>query len=139
MVENWIRWFPLDNIPEKMHIESLVDDVNGTLLLFKNDDDSIAIRVNFEESILSMRSTDEGRRLRTLHYLTENYGTDFYTKWTFFKVKNSDYVRWFNEETYNMYESYDIEHYVFLSPDDIVEVLSTYEPDVVMKITNGGI
>ena len=130
MTEKWAKWEPIEGIPTKMFIEKLVDDKNGTLLVFKSEDENVTIQVLFEDSILSLRSTDEGRRLKTINLLDEKYGTDFYTKWTFFKVTNSDYVEWFNQETYDMYAAYNIGHYVFLTPDDVVEILSTYEPNV---------
>ena len=113
-----------------MHIEKLVNDKNGTLLVFKSQDDNDTIQVIFQNSILSLRSTDEGRRLKTINFLEEKYETDFYAKWTFFKVANSTYVEWFNQETYDIYTSYNIEHYVFMTSDDVVEILSTYEPHV---------
>lgn len=130
MTEEWAKWEPLEGVPSKMYIEKLVDDKNGTLLVFKSEDENDTLEVLFEDSILSLRSTDEGRRLKTINFLEEKYGTDFYTKWTFFKVTNSSYVEWFNQETYDMYATYNIGHYVFLTPDDIVEILSTYEPNV---------
>lgn len=130
MTEEWAKWEPLEGIPSKMYIEKLVDDKNGTLLVFKSEDENDTIQVLFEDSILSLRSTDEGRRLKTITFLEEKYGTDFYAKWTFFKVTNSTYVEWFNQETYDMYTSYNIGHYVFLTPDDVVEILSTNEPHV---------
>lgn len=130
MMEEWTKWEPLEGISSKMHIEKLVDDKNGTVLLFKHENENITLKVVFEHSTLSLRSTDEGRRLKTINFLDEKYGTEFYTKWTFFRVNNSNYVEWFNQETYNMYDAYNIVHYVFLTPDDVIEILSTYEPIV---------
>lgn len=128
MVEEWSKWKLSEKTLSKMYIEKLVNDKNGTLLIFKSEDEKDTIEVLFDGSILSLRSTDEGKRLRTINFLEEKYGTDFYANWTFFKVKNSSYVEWFNQETYNIYATYDIGHYVFLTPDDIVEILSTYDP-----------
>ena len=130
MSEEWAKWEPLEGVSSKMYIEKLVNDKNGTLLVFKSEDDNDTIQVLFQNSILSLRSTDEGRRLKTINFLEEKYGTDFYAKWTFFKVANSTYVEWFNQETYDIYTSYNIEHYVFMTSDDVVEILSTYEPHV---------
>lgn len=130
MAEEWSQWKLLKGISSKMYLEKLVNDKNGTLLMFKSKDDNDTVEVLFEDSILSLRSTDEGRRLKTINFLDKKYGTEFYAKWTFFKVSNSSYLEWIHQETYDMYTSYNVEHYVFLTPDDIVEILSTYEPIV---------
>lgn len=54
-----------------------------------------------------------------------------------FKVVKSEYLEWFGQETYNMYNDYSIVHYVFLTCNDILEVLSTYEPQITF-INNKG-
>lgn len=130
MEEEWIKWEPLKCISSKMYIEKLIDDENGILLVLKSEDKKKTFKVIFVDPILSLRSTDEGRRLKTINFLEGKYGTDFYDQWTFFRVINSGYVEWFNQETYNIYAIYDIRHYVFLTSNDVVEILSTYEPNV---------
>lgn len=132
MPEEWERWL-LDSSKKlgKMYIEKLVDDKEGFQLFFEDKNKKYTVKVIFENFVLSYRNTDEGHRLKALSFLREKYGKDFYAEWSFFKVNNSTYVEWFNQETYNMYSNYDIEHYVFLTCDDIVEVLSTYEPQII--------
>lgn len=49
--------------------------------------------VKFEKGVLSYRNTDEGSLLRKLNYLEQQYGSDFYSEWTLFKVINSDKER----------------------------------------------
>ena len=130
MLEQWNRWEPIEGIPEKMTMESLCFDKNGTLIVLESEDGGTKVQILFEDSVLSLRNTDEGRRLKTINFLEKMYGTDYYTSWTLFKVTNSTFVEWFNEETYNIYADYNIEHYVFLTSDEVVEVLSTYSPSV---------
>ena len=130
MLEQWSRWEPIEGIPEKMTMESLCFDKNGTLIVLESEDGDTKVHILFEDSVLSLRNTDEGRRLKTINFLENMYGTDYYTSWTLFKVTNSTFVEWFNEETYNIYADYNIEHYVFLTSDEVVEVLSTYSPSV---------
>ena len=130
MLEKWNRWEPIEGIPEKMTMESLCFDKNGTLIVLESEDGDTKVHILFEDSVLSLRNTDEGRRLKTINFLENMYGTDYYTSWTLFKVTNSTFVEWFNEETYNIYADYNIEHYVFLTSDEVVEVLSTYSPSV---------
>ena len=76
------------------------------------------------------------KRLKTLNELEQKYGKDYYSKWSFFKVSNSPYKRWLNDESYDIYAEYNLEHYVFLTTEDIFEVISTYSPDISMKKIN---
>jgi hypothetical protein len=130
MVEKWSKWDSEKNLPDKMYLERLIDDKNGVSLELKSEYESVTIMVSFEDSVVSYRNSDEGRRLRTIEFLDKEYGKDFYSKWSLFKVDNSLYVKWINQETYNMYADYNIEHYVFLTANDIVDILSTYAPNI---------
>jgi hypothetical protein len=130
LIEEWKKWIPSKELSLKMYIEKVIDDKKGLQLFCQSKDEKITIKICFENFVLSYRNTDEGRRLKMLKFLTEKYGKEFYAEWSFFKVINSTYIEWFNQETYNMYSDYNIEHYVFLTCDDVVEVLSTYEPQI---------
>lgn len=130
MAEQWIKWEPLEGLPQKMYLERMIDDKNGISLKFKSESDDISIQVIFEDSVLSLRNTDEGRRLKTLDFLVNTHGKDFSSKWSLFKVTDSSYVKWFNEESFGIYADYNVEHYVFLTPNDVFEVLSTYAPKI---------
>jgi hypothetical protein len=130
MVEKWSKWDSEKNLPDKMYLERLIDDKSGVSIELKSEDESVTIMVNFEDSVVSYRNSDEGRRLRTIEFLDKEYGKDFYSKWSLFKVDNSSYVKWINQETYDMYADYNIEHYVFLTANDIVDILSTYAPNI---------
>ena len=93
MLEKWNRWEPIEGIPEKMTMESLCFDKNGTLIVLESEDGDTKVHILFEDSVLSLRNTDEGRRLKTINFLENMYGTDYYTSWTLFKVTNSTFVQ----------------------------------------------
>ncbi|TDX51133.1 hypothetical protein [Orenia marismortui] len=134
-IGEWIKWKPNTNIPKKVNLESLIDNKEGLMLTFtdKHNRDNL-IYVFFKGSVLSYRNTDEGNLLQTFYCLSQMYDDEFYTQWSFFKIKNSSYIRWFNKESYKKYKGCNIEHYIFITPNDIIEVLSTYCPEVtVMK------
>ena len=48
-------------------------------------------------------------------------------------MKNSEYLSWFLEESSGIYESNKVEHYVFFTPNDVIEILSTYTPSVIIE------
>ncbi|KXG10247.1 hypothetical protein AT864_00838 [Anoxybacillus sp. P3H1B] len=132
-MEHWERWIPINGLPSKLHNDTFVDNKEGIILEFSDEKDKKKIVVKFEEGVLSYRNTDEGSLLKKLNYLDQQYGTDFYSNWTLFKVKNSEYIKWFLEESSGIYEPNQLEHYVFLTPNDVIEILATYTPSIVVK------
>ncbi|HHY71641.1 MAG TPA: hypothetical protein GX497_00130 [Bacillus bacterium] len=132
-MEHWERWIPINGLPSKLYNDTFIDNKEGIILEFSDEKDKSKIVVKFEEGVLSYRNTDEGSLLKKLNYLDQQYGTDFYSEWTLFKVKNSEYIKWFLEESSGIYEPNQLEHYVFLTPNDVIEILTTYTPSIVIK------
>lgn len=126
-MEKWTKWNPIDSISQRLDFISFLYDENGILIRLRD----LASNSDFElryESVFSFRNTDEGRRLKLLSVLTENYGDAFYKEWSIFKVESSEYIEWLNEETYGMYEHYETEHHVYITPNDILEILTAHVP-----------
>lgn len=132
-MEQWKRWEPVNGIPTRIYNDSLVDSKEGLIITFSNETNTKNLIATFDGIVLSYRNTDEGSLLKMLNYLHQQYGTEFYSQWPLFKVENSAYLNWFLTESSGIYESRKVEHYVFLTPNDIIEVLSTYDPEIVIK------
>ncbi|OYD06128.1 hypothetical protein [Paludifilum halophilum] len=132
-MEQWERWVPLNNLPSKLYNDLFVDNSDGITLEFSDESNQKIVWVNFREGVLSYRNTDEGSLLKMLKYLNQQYGITFYSEWPLFKVKNSGYLTWFQEQSCGVYESSEIVHYVFLTPHDVIEILSDYSPSVRIK------
>jgi hypothetical protein len=132
-MEQWERWVPLDDIPSTIYNDMFLDGKDGVILEFSDENCERKVVVNFEGGVLSYRNTDEGSLLETLNYLDQHYGTDFYSNWSLFKVKNSEYLNWFHKESCGIYESEEVEHYVFLTPNDVIEILSISPPSITVK------
>ncbi|TCS93246.1 hypothetical protein [Hazenella coriacea] len=94
--------------------------------------DTKKIVFKFEEGVLSYRNTDEGSLIKKLYYLDQHYDTAFYSEWTLFKVKHSDYLGWFLEDSSGIYESNKVEHYVFITPNEVIEIISANLPQVII-------
>lgn len=131
----WEKWIPIDKVPQEIYLDSFVDDGNeGIIMTFIScEDGEKKVLVQFEGHVLSYRNTDEGSLLKTWEFLGHHYGVDFHSRWPFFKVKNSEYLNWFLKESCGIYDLREVQHYVFLTPDDIVEVLSLDAPSVVIE------
>lgn len=131
MNEIWRRWKDYLNFPQKLVLESLTDNKDGiSLKLYDENDENTKIEVIFSEHALSYRNRDEGEFLRKFKYLGDEYGDEFYTKWSLFEVNSSDYIQWFNKESLGIHQEENIRHFVFITINDVVEVLSTYEPEI---------
>lgn len=123
----WVPWQPHDKIGAKLDLVSFLFDENGIFIRLRDLDTSEDYELKYD-SVFSFRNSDEGRRLRLLNTLSEIYGDRFYKEWSIFKVESSDYLKWFHEETYGMYESYDIEHHVYITSNDILEIVTAHAP-----------
>ena len=135
-MEIWERWEPVSGIPAKLYNDSFLDHREGILLEFSDENYEQKVIVRFENGVLSDRNTDGGSLLKTWHQLDEQYRDPFYSKWPMFKVKNSAYLKWFYEQSMGIYEQQKVEHYVFITPDDVIEILSAYSPKVQVVACN---
>jgi hypothetical protein len=129
-MEIWKHWNPIQGMAVKFYKKSLVDNTQGLILTFQDTLSDKKLIVTFGKGTLSYRNTDEGSLLEMLHYLEKNYKTDFYGKRSLFEVENSEYIKWFLRESSGVYTNEEVKHYVFLTSDDVIEVLSLYAPDV---------
>ena len=130
MTERWKKWMPVKGLPPKMYNNLLVDGEEGVILNFSDENDTKRIIVKFDGNVLSYRNTDEGLLMKMLIFLDENYGSSFYGNWSIFKAANTAYINWFLEESSGIYKPDEIHHYIFLTPHDVIEVLSTDIPSI---------
>lgn len=127
--EEWMQWFPIDGLSPRYSIIEIVQDLkNFRILLADESDSDKKLRVVFENSIDVYRLTDEGYRLNLLGTLDKQYGTSFYAEWSFFKVKNSRYIRWIERESCGFFDPEGYIHFVFIDSNNILEIVVNYEP-----------
>lgn len=131
--ENWKSWNPIQDLPKEIYNDSLIDDTEGLVIIFSDKDNKNRIIVKFENLVLSYRNTDEGSLLKMLNYLNREYGDSFYIGLPFFIVDNSEYIKWFLDQSSGIYQKQDVKHFVFVTPHDVIEVLSKYEPEIFIE------
>ncbi|GMO00047.1 hypothetical protein PthstB1num2_20860 [Parageobacillus thermoglucosidasius] len=68
--------------------------------------------------------------LQTISFWSSEYGNDFFS-WPLYKSSNSSFIHWLNEESCGKFEEGHIEHYVFITPNEIIEVLSATPPQLI--------
>nr|ELR5042317.1 hypothetical protein [Providencia stuartii]ELR5083382.1 hypothetical protein [Providencia stuartii] len=75
------------------------------------------------EWVYSFRVTGEGNLLK----MQENFDGKMTTG--VYKVENSSYLKWFHEQSENIHDDV-IEHYLIVTIDDVIEVITSAEPSV---------
>lgn len=132
MAEQWVKWKPVEGLSNKYYVESISDGFDGfEMVLSDSDDEEKKIKVIFEDSVHAYRSTDESYRQSTINAIDKEYGTHFYSEWTFFKVADSEYTQWISAQSYSIADSEPLIHFSFIAVDSIVDVIAAYEPKVV--------
>lgn len=128
MQEKWNKCnFIIDNFG-KMYLEELTKRKGEMELILRGELHNTVVKILFDGEVLSFRCSDEGRRIKTINDLDKVYGLDFYKNQNYFIIENSEYIKRFNEETYDIYKNFNIVHYVFILSDDIIDILSTFPP-----------
>jgi hypothetical protein len=133
MAEKWSVWKPITGIDKLLtttYLKCLIRDNDVLLLSFEIEEQGKLINVSFNGYIHSYRSTDEGNRLKMLSEISDRYGEQFIKDWRFFKVDDSEYINWLNEQNFGVYVGMEILHFVFITNTDVIEVLSGYYPEV---------
>jgi hypothetical protein len=121
--EKLIKWEPLKDIPNLLYLEGLHHDYEGFRLILRDDKSGQVLRITFDPP-LTYRNTDEG----DLILFFKNCKLP--EKWPLFKMKNSNYLKWFHEQSLNIREDEKPIHYLIITPDDCIDVISSFTPRV---------
>lgn len=133
-MNEWEKWIPLESMPARLYKESLLDDGDSLRIILRGETEGQKYSFLFDGLVLSYRNSDEGSQMRMLEHLHQHYSHLEYGNWTLFKMKNSSYLEWFAQESLERYEVMgEVEHYVFLTSNDVIEVLSA-DPPTITKI-----
>jgi hypothetical protein len=131
MQEKWTQWKPLVDAANKYYIESISIKVDEfKILLVDAVGDSPKVSIFFPHFINNFRINDEGFRLLTIAYLNKNYEGNFYSEWTFFKIENSEYLKWISEQSYGISDDCRLVHFCILTDDEIFDFVASSEPKV---------
>lgn len=105
--------------------DSLLNDFrysSGSLeLTLSNNNGNMKLKLSFDW-VHSFRLTDEGDLLKMQDEQQGNMLTGIYL------VENSSYLRWFNEQSADVHINEGIIHYLIITTNDVVDVLSSEKP-----------
>lgn len=130
--EKWKKWQPINGLGNRYEIDRIGYVIKGDfkILFSEYRDMGKRVTVIFKNGIYAHRKTDESFRLQTYEMLDDNYGKDFYTKWAFFKLTNSLYIKELSTQSLGFADSYPLTHYAFLTVNSILDVVAACEPIV---------
>ena len=132
MCEKWAKWLPIEGLSMKYYVDEISDCMEGFVIKLSDSmDESKKIKVIFGDSVWAYRSTDESLRQETINLLDKKYGAEFYAEYTFFKVTDSEYIKWIEAQSYKIFDSKTLIHFSIIAVDSIVDVIATYEPEII--------
>ena len=115
------KWDPLEGIPNRLYVEGLHDDYEGFRILLKGEKITDRLLRVYFDAPLAYRSSSECEN--SLNLFDPGNGC-FYTS------QDSDFHKWFNVESSDIYSDILVTHYVFLAANSIIDVLSIDEPKI---------
>lgn len=127
-MEQWIRWKPLENLAATHKIEMIHDTSVGLQIVLVAQANTPKLSILFK-NVCAYKTEIESYRLNTFYTLTERYGKEFYTTWTFFKIHQSSYLKEVCS-IINLSDHQDIQHFVIMGQESMVDVLTSSEPIV---------
>ena len=130
-METWaiFKSVELDKSIDRPDYINVYDNEKGVKFELINDNGQ-KILIFFEGGVLSYRVSDEGRRIKTINFLGENYSNLLLSNNILMISDDSDYLCWFNQETYDMFSKHNIHHYLIMTRNEIADVLSVHSPDI---------
>lgn len=131
MIEQWIRWEPIPHLVRQYYIWKLTD-FEGKLEIILKDavNDTPSVKVVFNSIRCAYRYTDELFRAELVHKLNQQHAGTSYMNWTFFKVENSSYIKWFSEQSYTISDRFGLKHFAIITDDEMLDIATLHEPKV---------
>ena len=131
MSKEWIKWEPfVPGIEGNYRFDNISDNENGFKLVISQLNSEKKLEITFVNSIWAYKRTSESFRQNLFNILSEKYGDDFYTEWSFFKVTESDYLQWLSVESNTVTDQLKLSHFVIMTIDDVIDIAANYEPEI---------
>ncbi|WP_404462511.1 hypothetical protein [Providencia rettgeri] len=109
-----------NNLLTDIQLDDFKYDLESLSLILSRPDESFTLSF---EWVYSFRVTGEGDLLKMQEHFNGQMTTGVY------KVENSSYLKWFHEQSENIHDDV-IEHYLIVTIDDVIEVITSAEPSI---------
>ena len=120
-----------ENLKGKFYIRSTSFDCDGfKIVLNKDTVPQKAILINFSGAAYSYRITEKTLSLHLLKAHAIVKKEEQSSAWAFFKLENSEYLKWVSHQSDKISEDLKLAHYAIWTEDWVIEILSSAEPKV---------
>jgi hypothetical protein len=131
MQEKWTLWQPITNLSKHYYLESCSTTNEQGLEIIITDDSDKKFSIALPGYICSYRITNESFTMKTLVFLENMYGKEFYTQNAFFTIENSEYLGWMKNQVNPIaFEYHKFKHYCIFTSNEIIDIISNYKPEV---------
>ncbi|MDH6366684.1 MULTISPECIES: hypothetical protein [unclassified Breznakia] len=128
-MEKWIKWSPVSIEKGSYVVDELVQNTKHTKIVLRKEE--MLVEILFNGIVLGLRNVDEGQRINTIMANQKLQNDRYYfSDWPFYKVENSSFASWLEKESCGIYTVDEIIHIVIVTIDDVIDILTTYEPDI---------
>lgn len=126
MQENWFVYGEKEISIDCYEVIEIIQNSDGTRIKLDGEKHHIEIEFGFVDSL---RTTDEGRRIRTYNEIDaiQTYRENF-IGYPLYKVENSEYIQWIEKESAGF--CIGVSHYTVMTENDIVDVISSFPPKI---------
>ncbi len=133
MNEQWRIWEPSQNLSQQYYIESVCDYIIDFRIVLIEENKKSKLLMTFKDTVGSYRSIDESYIVNVIENLTKQYGTKFYSRWTFFEIKNSDYLKDLSMKSSTISDYRNFRHFVILTSDIMLDIIALREPEIIIQ------
>lgn len=133
----WSQWRPAKlDLGGNYQTIKIMDEPNGFKILISKVDKAEIVEIIFNKSVWAYRRTSESFRQEIFKDLSLSYGDEFYINWSFFKIERSAYLCWLKLQSCYISDDLNLEHYVIMTLDDVIDVVANYQPQInIIKLT----
>ena len=134
--QTWIVYNPqnIEGISGAYDVEILREEDS---LKFTVYCENKTVDVYFRCNVPMYLYSDEGMRMAAYIPLQEkNNDKHYFNKWFLYKVENSDFIRWAAKESCGFCFEEKLFHFCIITDNDVVDILSMGEPEIIIKDTN---
>lgn len=133
MQEKWTRWEPVTGLSPKYYIQAVHDTPTSLRIMLLEEKKRHRLQLTFKTGAGSYQRTDESFCLERTAPLADKYGIEFYARWTFFIINNSDYLKFLSAQSQSISDSRDFIHFSILAIDSIMDIIAYEEPLVIIQ------
>ncbi len=126
MMDQWEKWEPINNLAEKYCLELILDTLDDFKIILSEEKNRNK-KLFIGEHVPAYRIIYDFNQ-DIIHNLEQQYGKDFFAKWTFFKVNNSSYLKWISEESCTFSDDIRFTHFCIVGVDFILDIIEPNEP-----------